>query len=48
MEDNRRVLPGSCSSIGSGGQTGCSVQAAEDWAAEKRAVANGQSVTPND
>ncbi|MES2338654.1 MAG: hypothetical protein V4537_11195 [Pseudomonadota bacterium] len=48
MQDNRRVLPGSCSPIGSNGQTGCAQQAAEAWAAEKRAVANGQSVTPND
>ena len=48
MEDNRRVLPGSCSPIGSNGQTGCSTKAAEAWAAEKRAAANGQSLTPND
>jgi hypothetical protein len=47
MDDNRRVLPGSCSPIGSNGQTGCSIKAGEAWAAEKRAVANGQSVTPN-
>ena len=48
MQDNRRVLPGSCSAIGTNGQTGCALQAAEAWAAEKRATANGQSVTPND
>ena len=47
MQDNRRVLPGSCSAIGTNGQTGCGVAAAEAWAAEKRAQANGQSVTPN-
>ncbi len=47
MQDNRRVLPNSCSPIGTGGQTGCGLQAAEAWAAEKRAVANGYSVTPN-
>ena len=48
MQENRRVLPGSCSPIGSNGHTGCATQAAEAWAAEKRAAANGQSVTPND
>ena len=47
MQDNRRVLPNSCSAIGTGGQTGCAQQAAEAWAAEKRAVANGYPVTPN-
>jgi len=40
MDDNRKVLPGSCSPIGSNGHTGCAQQAAERWAAEKRA---GQS-----
>jgi hypothetical protein len=48
MADSRRVLPGSCSPIGSNGATGCAQQAAEQWSAEKRAAANGQSVTPND
>jgi len=48
MQDNRRVLPGSCSAVGIGGQSGCAQQAAEAWTAEKRAVATGQSVTPND
>lgn len=41
MDDNRRVLPGSCTPIGSNGQTGCSLKAAEAWAAERRAQANG-------
>ena len=41
MEDNRRVLPGSCSPIGTNGQTGCAQKAAEAWTAEKRARANG-------
>lgn len=48
MEDNRRVLPGSCSPVGMNGQSGCAQKAAEAWAAEKRAVATGQSVDPND
>ena len=39
MDDNRKVLPGSCSAIGSNGATGCSQKAAEEWAAEKRAAA---------
>ncbi|HWK36357.1 hypothetical protein [Sphingomonas sp.] len=46
MEDNQKVLPGSCSPIGSNGQTGCAQKAAEQWAAERRAKANGQSVEP--
>jgi len=41
MDDNQRVLPGSCSAIGSNGHTGCSQAAAEAWAADKRAKANG-------
>ncbi|MFD1788911.1 hypothetical protein ACFSC3_15200 [Sphingomonas floccifaciens] len=48
MEDNRRVLPGSCSPIGMNGQSGCGQKAAEAWIAEKRAIKNGQPVTPND
>ncbi|SOB87035.1 hypothetical protein SAMN06297144_2155 [Sphingomonas guangdongensis] len=47
MEDNQRVLPNSCSPIGTNGQSGCAQRAAEAWSAEKRAVANGQSVDPN-
>jgi hypothetical protein len=46
MRDNRRQLPGSCSAIGTGGQTGCAQQAAENWIAERRAAENGQPVTP--
>jgi hypothetical protein len=40
MDDNRKVLPGSCSAVGSNGATGCAQKAAEEWAAEKRAAAN--------
>jgi hypothetical protein len=47
MDDNRKVLPNSCSPIGTAGQSGCAQAAAEAWAAEKRAVANGQSLDPN-
>jgi len=35
-------LPDTCSPVGSGGQSGCSMAAARAWAAEKRAKANGQ------
>jgi len=44
MQDNRRVLPGSCSPIGMNGQSGCPQQAAEAWAAERRAIATGQPI----
>jgi hypothetical protein len=30
-------LPDTCSPVGTGGQSGCALQAARDWAAEKRA-----------
>ena len=36
-EVNRIGLPGSCSPVGAGGQTGCARQAAERAAAERRA-----------
>jgi hypothetical protein len=35
-------FPGTCSPVGSGGQSGCSATAARAWAAERRARANGQ------
>ncbi len=41
MEDNRKVLPGSCTPIGTAGQSGCAMKSAEQWAAERRAAANG-------
>lgn len=41
MEDNRKVLPGSCSPIGTGGQSGCAMQALQRWAAERQAAKNG-------
>ena len=46
MQDNRRILPGSCSAVGSNGATGCAQAAAEAWSAEMRAKANGQPLTP--
>jgi hypothetical protein len=39
-------LPNTCSPIGNGGQTGCSVQAAKQWAAEKRAQRRAESSIP--
>ena len=41
MEDNRRVLPDSCSPVGSGGQSGCAQQALRRWASERQAAKNG-------
>lgn len=35
-EVNRALLPGSCSPIGSYGQSGCTAQMLRQWAAEKR------------
>lgn len=46
LDDQRKVLPGSCSPIGSNGQTGCAQKAAEQWSAEMRARKNGQAVDP--
>ncbi len=46
MEDNQKVLPGSCSPIGSYGQSGCAQQAAEQWIAERRLRVTGQAVEP--
>ena len=37
IQDSDVAIPGSCSPVGSGGQTGCSREAAERWAAERRA-----------
>ncbi len=47
MEDNRKVLPGSCSAIGTNGQTGCAMKALEAWAADRNAQRNA-SPTPQD
>jgi hypothetical protein len=41
LDDNRRVLPGSCSPVGTGGQSGCPQQALEAWAAERRGNQDG-------
>jgi hypothetical protein len=35
-------LPDTCSAVGSGGASGCSMAAARAWAAEQRAKRNGQ------
>jgi hypothetical protein len=39
-------LPNTCSPIGTGGQTGCSVLAAKQWAAEKRAQRRAEESVP--
>lgn len=36
-EVNRQVLPGSCSPIGSYGQSGCTIRMLQQWKAEQRA-----------
>ena len=36
-EVNRVGLPGSCSAVGTGGQTGCTMQMLRQWAEEKKA-----------
>jgi hypothetical protein len=49
MEETGRVaggLPNTCSPIGTGGQTGCSVVWARKWAAERRAMQRDQDPTP--
>ena len=48
MDDNRRVLPGSCSAIGSNGATGCNQRQLEQWAAERRQQLNAAAPTGGD
>lgn len=36
-EANRPTMPGSCSAVGSGGQTGCFQQMLRNWSADRRA-----------
>ena len=48
MEDGRKVLPNSCSTIGTNGQTGCTMKMLQAWAAEQNAKKNGQQVDPED
>jgi hypothetical protein len=40
-------LPNSCTNIGASGSTGCSLAQIKQWAAEKRARENGESIDPN-
>lgn len=49
MDQTSRVaggLPDTCSPIGSSGQTGCALQANQEWAAERRAKRAAAAVTP--
>ncbi|MDP1026125.1 hypothetical protein Q5H91_02785 [Sphingomonas sp. KR1UV-12] len=39
-------LPNTCSPIGTGGQTGCSIMAAKQWAAERRAQKRAEESVP--
>lgn len=45
-EVNRAGLPGSCSPIGTGGQTGCTLNALRAWAEERKAKAEAESRVP--
>jgi hypothetical protein len=37
-------IPGSCSTTGTGGQSGCTLQLLQQWTAEQRAKRNGQPI----
>ena len=39
-------LPNSCTNVGAAGSTGCSLAQIKQWAAEKRARENGESIDP--
>lgn len=41
-EESRPTMPGSCSAVGSYGQTGCSQQMISQWYAARRAARRGQ------
>lgn len=45
-EVNRVTLPGSCSPIGTFGQSGCTLQAIQRWAAEKKEQKARESRVP--
>lgn len=46
MEANRAGLPNSCSPIGSGGQSGCTVQMIRQWRAERAANQRREAAIP--
>tara|TARA_Y100000815_G_scaffold219698_1_gene205452 strand:+ start:1500 stop:1910 length:411 start_codon:yes stop_codon:yes gene_type:complete len=46
MDANRAGLPGSCSPIGMGGQSGCTMQMMQQWAAERAEAARQASQIP--
>ncbi|QDX25501.1 hypothetical protein FPZ54_05325 [Sphingomonas suaedae] len=45
-EVNRQVLPGSCSPIGSYGQSGCTIRMLQQWKAEQRAKKEEEAAIP--
>lgn len=45
-EVNRQVLPGSCSPIGSYGQSGCTIQMLQQWRAERAAKKAEEAAIP--
>ncbi|MET0268999.1 MAG: hypothetical protein ABW173_01105 [Sphingomonas sp.] len=45
-EASRSQRPGSCTSVGAGGQTGCTQAMLRAWAAERRAIEAGETAVP--
>lgn len=45
-EVNRVAVPGSCSPVGSFGQSGCTLQSVQRWAAEKKAQKEREAQVP--
>ncbi len=45
-EANRSGLPGSCSTVGTGGQTGCTLDMLRAWTAEKKEKERAQGDLP--
>lgn len=45
VDDADVAIPGSCTPVGAGGQTGCSREAAERWKADQRARGEEPAVT---
>ncbi len=46
QEVNRVGIPGSCSPVGSYGQSGCAMQSIQQWAAEKKAQKEREAKLP--
>ena len=46
MQFSRAGLPNSCSTIGSGGQTGCTLQMLQQWRTERRELQRRDAIIP--